>query len=254
MLEIKDLNFTYNKDELVLSNINIKIKKGEFIGIIGPNGSGKSTLMKLTAGLLETNSGTILYNQKDIREINKKEWAKICTMMLQEFSIYFDFEVKEIIDLAAFPYSSLFNTKDIDKEMLIEVLDKLDIPNLYNRSFFQLSGGEKKLVLIAKTILQNTDFILLDEAAANLDLKHKYNLYKYLLELNSNGKTIISTFHDLNFALKFCKRIVILKNGRVQSDGPPQNSISKELLENTYEVPFKITEKNGLIQTDVEIN
>lgn len=244
MMEIlKAENITYTICENIINNdINISFKANTFTGIIGPNGSGKSTFLKQIYRVLEPENGKIYLKNMDIRYINSRQIAKEMAVLPQENQSEFDYSVKEIMMMGRFPYHSMFSA-DREIESDIELIDKyLEIVGLTeqkNQSYKTLSGGEKQRVLLARALVQESDLLILDEVTNHLDIGYQYKVIEILKNLNL---TIVSAIHDLNLALKFCDRVVLIDQGKVIAEGKPGDVITKKNLKEYFNIEAQILE------------
>lgn len=169
MIEIKNLNFSYN-DKKILKNINFSLEKPEFLCLLGPNGSGKTTLLKNICGLLKVQHGEISFNNKDLLKLNRKELSKNVAIVNQNQENPYEYLVKELVEMGTYVLNLGFSEK---KNFLEEIYNLTDIEEFLDRGINTLSGGEKQRVYLARALGQNTPLLLLDEPISNLDLKHQ---------------------------------------------------------------------------------
>ncbi|MCZ6513586.1 MAG: heme ABC transporter ATP-binding protein [Nitrospinae bacterium] len=241
LIETRSLTFAYAQ-EPVLSDISIRFQPGEFIGIIGPNGSGKSTLLKLIGGILPALSGTVFFKDRELSRYKKKELAVAIAWIPQDKQMAFPFKVIDIVLMGRHPYLSplSFEGED-DYRIAQEAMQQTQVAEFAERSFNEISGGEKQRVMIASAISQKSEVMLLDEPTSALDIKYQMEVLNILKRLNEQeGKSLILAMHDLHLASKFCKRLVLLKEGRVFCEGTPAEVLKREILEDVYEVKVKI--------------
>lgn len=233
MVEIKNLSYK-TKDKVILDNISIKFPEKKFIGIIGPNGAGKSTLLKNIYGVLNSSSGDIFIDNKNIKNITGKERAKKIAVLSQEDREDFDFNIEDIVKMGRYPYKNIFeNYSKTDKEIALKMLKKVGMENYVGRSFKELSGGEKQRVLIARALAQDTPILILDEPTNHLDIGYQLQLLHLIKHLD---KSVISALHDLNVASLFCDYIYILKDGKLIAEGTPEEVLNKENLKNIFNI------------------
>ncbi len=241
LIEARNLTFAY-AEEPVIKNISLDFQTGEFIGVIGPNGSGKSTLLKLIGGILPSPSDTVFFKNRELRQYKKKELAIAIAWIPQEKQMAFSFKVIDIVLMGRHPYLSplSFEGED-DYRIAQDAMQQTQVAEFAGRSFNEISGGEKQRVMIASAISQKPEVMLLDEPTSALDIKYQMEILNILKRLNEQeGKSLILAMHDLHLASKFCKRLVLLKEGRVFCEGPPGAVLKKEILEEVYEVKVKI--------------
>jgi len=241
MIEIKDLNFSYGKNS-VLREINFSAAAGEFISIIGPNGAGKSTLIKMMDGILNTEKSKVLLEGKSINDFSRKELAQRIAYLPQESKFAFTYTVREVVMMGRFPYlKGVFTYTAEDYHIVKEMMILMEIEQFADRSFNELSGGEKQRVLIASALAQQPNIILLDEPTSALDLHHQISIYHILKKLQKEQNlTIIVVTHDINLAAQFCERITLMGKGKIIRDGEPKNVLQFNLLQETFGVKVYI--------------
>lgn len=240
MLKVQDLNFAYRKGgKNIFYNFSVEFQKG-FNVILGPNGAGKSTLIKSIFGLLDY-TGDILYGDCDIGNMafeKKIEWMSYLPQMDLDISTL---TVLEIVLLGRLPELKS-KVSEEDLKIVMEVLRDLNIEELAGNVFNHLSGGQKKLVFIAQTLVRNPKIILLDEPTNSLDLQKQLELCFLLKRLvKEKGIDIIAILHDVNLAARYADYIVILKeDGRVYDAGSANKVICEKMLRDVYGVIGKV--------------
>jgi len=241
LLKADGISFAY-ETEPVICDVSLSIQAGEFLGIIGPNGSGKSTLLKLMAGLLQPDARNVLFRGADLKASSRKKLAQSMAWIPQEQSMPFPFKVAEIVMMGRHPYLSAFTFEsENDFDIVRRAMEKTQTSGFAQRRFNEISGGEKQRVLLASAIAQEPEVMLLDEPTSALDLKYQVELLRILQDLNSaRNVTVVLAMHDLHLASKYCRRLVLLKDGRVVRDGTPDEVLQKKILEDVYEVAVKI--------------
>ena len=236
MIEVTNLTFSYGRStEPILKDLNLRIMVGEFVGLLGPNGSGKSTLLKLMSGILPPRSGKIVFHGKEISTMGRKEMARKVAVVPQESPIIFPFRVVEVVLMGRYPHlKGLTLEGKQDLVMVREAMELTDIRHLADRRITELSGGEKQRVIIARALVQQPELLLLDEPTTFLDIRHQMAIYDLLRGLNRReGLTMVGVMHDLNWAARYCRRLLLLKEGRVWCDGTPERVLRPE---NIWEV------------------
>ena len=194
MIKVTNLSHYYNKD-LALKDINLEIKKAQFVSIIGESGSGKSTLLSVLSTLLKPSSGEIVYedtNYKNIKNIDNFRRENIGFIFQFHYLINY-LSVKENINLA---------NEKASKEEIFELLRLLGIENLIDKYPNEISGGQRQRVAIARAMINNPKIIFADEPTGNLDSKNSLNVFELFSTLAKKGTTIIVATHDKNLALK----------------------------------------------------
>ena len=242
---ISDVDFSYGLQPC-LHDISLTLEPGIFYGLIGPNGSGKSTLLDLISGYLRPDSGTITLNGKPLENQKRSALARLLTMVPQTFTFNFDFDVYQTVMMGRHPHIERFSSPQAaDHNQVAEALHLLGIEQLARRSIRKLSGGEKQRVMIARALAQDTDFMLLDEVTANLDINHAIAIMQTLKKLVSTGKTVVAALHDLNMALAFCDKVVVLDRGRLQHFGRAEEIINPQMVSDIYQVSAELVRTDG---------
>lgn len=237
MIETKNLSY-FIKNKKILDNINLKTKHGDVIAIIGPNGAGKSTFLKLLRKLLILNSGKIYLNKKDILKLNNKELSKIIAYLPQTIKAV-ACSVEDCILLGRKPHIKFFPSK-VDYEKCEKMTSKLNLQKFKNKNVLKLSGGELQKVLIARSLVQESEVLFLDEPINHLDIKNQLEIMN--ITKNMTKEKNLTTFivlHDLNLALKFSDKILLLKNGKNIFFGD-KHEITSNILSNAYEVEINL--------------
>ena len=235
MINIENISLSYGKDS-VLENISLNLKAKSFIGIIGKNGTGKSTLLKSIVGLLKPINGNIFINYADIYKMKKNVLAKKISFMPQSMQFDFSFKVKDFVMFGRYPYINMFKPASKEDFKVVEdIMNFTEITEFAERNINELSGGEKQKVLLAQTLVQQTDIIALDEPTSHLDIGSQATIFKLLKMLNEKyNKTIIATVHDLNLAGEFCSDIVLLDNKKVLNFGSAEKVLNYSDIEKVY--------------------
>ncbi len=248
---LKAENLFYDIDDIkILEDISLEIKKGDFIGVIGANGSGKSTLLKNIYRVLKPTKGCIYLNEQDIKNLSNKEIAKELAVVSQEFDYGFDFTVKQIVLMGRYPLKEFYETENKDDEKSIDLaLRRVGLEEFKDRSFLTLSGGEKQRVLIARAIAQETEFIVMDEPTNHLDVGYQMKIMDLILSLN---KTVLTAIHDLNMAIVYCDKVIVIDDGKIIKIGKPSEIITEELIKKIYDVPSHI-EYNDFLERNMVI-
>jgi len=236
-IEIKNLSYSILEHQ-ILNDVSISVSNKKMVGVIGPNGSGKTTLLKHIYRAIPPKKKTVYINQREIESYSFSESAREITVMRQENSSDFDFTVMDMVLLGRAPYRKYFEafTPD-DKSIAKEALISIGMENYADRSFNALSGGEKQRVLIARSLTQGADILILDEPTNHLDVHYQWSLMELISKMN---RTVLSVFHELNLASRFCDFIYVLKDGKIVTAGTPKDIISKELMAEVFGVDAEI--------------
>ncbi len=228
----------------ILDNLNCMFEKGKIYGIIGPNGSGKTSFMKNILRFIEAEEGSIVLDEINLMNYRRKDLAKKIALVPQNTMLESSFLVNDIVMMGRIPHQKRFaDASEIDREKVQKAMLLTDCYELRDKSVTTLSGGEAQRVVTARAIAQDTQWLVLDEPTSNLDVKHQIELMDTLVKLNEKKeKTIIAVLHDINIAVEYCNRIIMMKNGRIHSNGKTEEVLTKENLIDVYDVDFEILE------------
>lgn len=232
-LQVKNLKFTIGKKE-ILKDISFNVPHGSFIGIIGPNGSGKSTLLKNIYRLYTPSSGDIILDNKQLCKMKDKECAREIAVLAQENHTHFDFTVEQIVKMGRYPYKSIledYSKEDI--EMVEQILIKVGLEKYKHRTFSELSGGEKQRTLIARALVQHTQFLVLDEPTNHLDIGYQIQLMDLVQSLHI---TTLAAIHDINLATMYCDYLIVMKHGEIVKMGTVEEVVTAPMLKDVFGV------------------
>ena len=248
ILEAKDISFGYD-EKVVLKNINLMVEEADFLGIIGPNGSGKTTLLKMLCRGLKPGQGKVLFKGEDIFRLDTRFVAKNIAMVPQDENIIFPFTVFEIVMMGRSPYINRFSwEKKEDVNIVHSAMKLADVLRLRDRNIDELSSGERQRVFIARALAQMPKVLLLDEPTSHLDINHQRDVLELIKKLNENVKiTVIMISHDINLASKYCKQLVLLKSGKIYTEGSPKKVITKKGIKDVYGVKVELVKGNVLL-------
>lgn len=238
-ITIKDLSFSYGS-EFIINSINAEFHTGEVTVIAGPNGSGKSTLVKAIMTLIDIKKGHIFLNKKDILSLSHIDRAKKIGYVAQDMPRDFDFTVYEIVEMGRYPYKKEWDIKK-DSYYINRALKLTDSIGFKDRSIKTLSGGELQRVLLARALAGNPKYLILDEPASNLDIKHNIDMMKLIKSLTTELKiTTIMVLHDLNSILHYGDKVILLRDGRILKSGSVKNVFTPETIESTYSIKSSV--------------
>lgn len=246
-IDVINLSASYTKAKPILEDLSFSLDEGKILSIIGPNGGGKSTLLYLLGklsveNLIKTN-GEIFIDREKIESLSQTKKAKTISYLGQGESLSWHFSVFETILMGRYAHSSPYlpYTKE-DKEIALSVLEELDLLHLKERSTAQLSGGEFQKVLLARSLCQNTDIMLLDEPFTYLDIQHQNALVQLIKKIaKEKNKTIVLSLHDLNLCPLLSDKVLAL-NKKDSFFGNIEEVFKPEILNRIYHTEFGIFE------------
>jgi iron complex transport system ATP-binding protein len=244
IVEIKDISCGYGR-RMVLTGVNMRIDRGEFVGIIGPNGSGKTTLLRAISGFLPLVKGRITFEGRKREHIARREQAQKMAVVTQSSDQTPLFSVEEYVVLGRLPYRGSLQFMETTRDIVVaqRAMELTGITHLKGRMIGELSGGERQLVSVARAIAQEPRLLLLDEPTAHLDIGHQVQIMDLLQQLNrKHSVTIVMVVHDLTLASLSCERLVLLDRGRVRKIGRPTVVLTRKILEEVYKISVDIME------------
>jgi iron complex transport system ATP-binding protein len=206
------------------------------VAIAGPNGAGKSTLLGIMAGLRQPYSGSCMYGGTEVRRWQRRDFARRVAFLPQMLRFEFPFTAEQVVLMGRTPYGGGWFESPADFELVEQAMAITDTVAFRARDFRSLSGGERQRVVLASALAQKPETLLLDEPTTFLDLKHQMSLYRLLAELGRQGMLVIAVTHDLNLALQFADRALVLQQGRLAADGAPADVFTPQLIHDIFEV------------------
>ncbi|MBE5953873.1 MAG: ABC transporter ATP-binding protein [Lachnospiraceae bacterium] len=235
------------KKEPVLNHIDLKLEEGCFYGILGPNGAGKTSLVRQLLKLRDCTSGQVFLDEKNIREIKRNHIARKLAFLPQIINSSVDFTVEEVVAMGREPYrKGLAPLSSRDKQIIEEAMSYTDCDKLRDKSISFISGGERQRVMIARTIAQDTPWIILDEPVSSLDITHQTQLMRLLDNLrNEKNKTVVAILHDINLSTSYCTHLVFMKEGKVFKEGTVEELLTPENLKELYDMEFEFVNVEG---------
>lgn len=229
----------------VLRGIDLTIAPRAFVGLIGPNGAGKSTLLRALLGLTAS-TGPIRLGGSDARAMTSRERARHIAYLPQERDVAWDVSVRTLVELGRAPHGSVFGSVGkADRAAVARAISRMEIEPFRERIVTTLSGGEKARVLIARALAQDTPILLADEPTAGLDPAHQIALMAIFADLAREGRAVVASMHDLGLAARWCDRLILLHDGRVVADGPPDAVLTPANLRAVYGVEAFFGEARG---------
>lgn len=243
MLELKNISFSYGNKN-ILKNVGFTANKGEFVGILGVNGCGKTTLLKSINKINKISSGEIILDGQSVLSLKGDEIAKKIAYVPQMLGESYEVNVTEFLMMGRKPYVS-WGFSENDVEIVEKVMKELNIEHVAKKSFNELSGGQKQKVLIARALVQEADVYILDEPISFLDIKNQIEVLKILKKLAvEKEKIVVVVIHDLNMAMKFAHKILLVKEGEAFAYGETAKVLNSKNIKAIYDVDVEIVSNN----------
>ena len=236
-MEARKLCFSYNEQPFI-EKLEIKLHEGKVTTILGPNGSGKSTLLNLFANQYTPQSGSIYLDQKNIRDIKKKEIAQKLAVVYQQNLSPSDLTVEKLISYGRIPHKKLWKDMEEKDEAVIEwALSVTKLTEFKHKKLMSLSGGERQRAWIAMALVQKTKILFLDEPTTYLDIYYQLEILELIRELNRKwGLTVVMVLHDINQAIQYSDEIIVMKKGTIVEQGPVEEILTEALIEKVYDI------------------
>jgi iron complex transport system ATP-binding protein len=223
-LRVEDAWFHYpGREQPALRAFGLTVAPGEVVGLIGPNGAGKSTALRLAAGLLEPASGTVRVQGADPARLPRARAARLVALVPASLAVQFPMTVRDLVALGRTAHlQGLFESAE-DRRAVADALAFASVEALAGRPYGELSAGEQRRVLVARAVAQSPRVLLLDEPTANLDVAHAVSLLRRVVaHARATRTAVVAAIHDLNLALLFCDRVVLMQAGGVVAQGEPE--------------------------------
>ncbi|RRQ26996.1 ABC transporter ATP-binding protein [Rhodococcus sp. Eu-32] len=218
----------------ILDGVDFEPTVGETVGLIGPNGSGKSSLLRILAGIVTPDHGSVTLDGDAMESLRRKQIARRVAMVDQHATTDVDISVRDVVRLGRIPHQGLLGgDAAADDRAIARALENTGMTSKSDRLWHTLSGGERQRVQIARALAQEPTELLLDEPTNHLDIQHQLDILALVAEL---PLTSFIALHDLNLAAMFCDRIVVLRDGRVVATGTPVDVITADLVREVYNV------------------
>ncbi len=241
-VEFKNVTCGYDGSP-VLQGANLRIMRGDFVGLLGPSGSGKTTLLRSILGSVDILGGDILV---DGESINKNRPRIGSVPQLETIDWQFPVTVEQVVMMGCTSTNPLFPWfRRSERERAQDIMQRLGIADLRGRHIRELSGGQQQRAFLARALVSSPRLLLLDEPTSGVDIKTRDEVMHLLDELNHQDITIIMTTHEINAVAAHLPWIVCL-NGRIVAEGPPQEIFTPEILKRTYNADIHVTEYQGM--------
>lgn len=223
----------------VLRGAGLRVRTGEVLALVGPNGAGKSTLLSVLAGDGGRPGGEVRIAGREAREWSAGDLALRRGVLPQAAALSFPFTVVDVVRMGRAPWSGT-PLEDEDEAAVAEAMAATEVEEFADRSFSELSGGERARVALARVLAQRVPLLLLDEPTAALDLRHQELVLRICRDRAAAGDAVVVVLHDLSLAAACADRVAVLQDGAVVADGPPAEVLRGELLGRVYRQPVEV--------------
>jgi len=246
-IKVRDVKYGYPGFRVdVLKGVTLDLRESKVTALLGVNGSGKTTLFNLLLKILIPKEGSILFGGKNMNEFSRNDLSRIVAFIPQEEVSSFPYTVLEYLLMGRAPHLGFFSTPTKrDEDKIVKVLADLGISHLEKRNVTGLSGGERRLVFIARALAQEPEILLVDEPTAHLDLRNKARVLGVMREMADSGKTVVFSTHDPNEASLVADDVGILNDGRIVGFGPPASVMTEDVLKAIYGAEVAISRVKG---------
>jgi energy-coupling factor transport system ATP-binding protein len=255
MISVRNVDFHYPDGQDVLRGVNVEIGDGEFVAIMGENGAGKTTLVKMFNGLLKPTKGTVAIDGVETSAKSVAQLSRSVGLIFQnpDNQLFAETVAQEL----GFSLKNFGFSEDVIQKRVTSFLHILDLERYENSSPFVLSGGERKRVALAAILVWDPKHVVMDEPTIGQDYLQKERLRNFIMQLVSQGKTVVIVTHDVEFVAECKPRVILLSKGKIIGDGPAAHILTEHALidQASLKMPQIATLMNSLrdLGTDQDI-
>ena len=241
MLEAEKLVFSASGRNII-EDLSLQVPAGDVLAIIGPNGAGKSTLLKMLTGQLTPSAGSVRLQGEAVHSLAPSAMAKVLAYVPQGPQAPPDILVRELVSYGRHPHRAWYmGSRAEDEEAVERALERTGLVDLAKRPVGLLSGGERQRAWLALALAQQPQVLLLDEPTTFLDVCHQFELLDLLQRLNEEDNlTVVLVLHEINHALRYAKRVAVVKDGHLAALGSPWDVVTPELLRQVFRVQGEV--------------
>lgn len=244
MIVARNLTKRYGST-VVLDDVSVEIPRGGITALIGPNGAGKSTLLSLVGRLLKPDAGTVTIDGVPAHELQQSEFAKKVAILKQDNHLGVRLTVEDLVTFGRYPHSRGRPNLQ-DRAHVERAIDFLELGDLRHRFLDELSGGQRQRAFVAMVLCQGTDYVLLDEPLASLDMRHAVAMMKRMQGVARElGKSVVIVLHDINFAATYADTIIAMKDGRVVQHAAVDAVMTPAALRAIYDIDVHVERIGG---------
>ena len=246
-LSLVNLEFELNGSP-VISGVSVQFPAGQVTGILGPNGAGKTTLLRLAAGLLTPKTGHVAFDEPSADFARPDIRARHIGYLPQHNGSAWSVRVCDLVALGGLANETWADSALASvhqNQTVLKALELCDAAHLSVRAITALSGGEQARVFLARLLATEADILLLDEPVKMLDPAHQLKTMSLLVRLAEAGRTVVVVMHDLNLALRYCDNVVLMRDGRVDAQGAPQDVFTQDRLQRIFGLDVSLVAHQG---------
>ena len=238
-------------DRIILNEVTVRAVAGEFIAVIGANGAGKSTLLSALAGLLAADGGIVQLNGRELSAYGGRELARRRAYLPQNPRCEWPISVERLVGLGLTPALPAFGGwSDAERIRIDLMLSQFDLVEHRDQSATTLSGGELARAMLARAFVGDPNVLIVDEPIAGLDPRHALDSMRRLRSFAQSGKLVVSSLHDLTLAGRYATRIVALREGRMEIEGPPADVLTPPIIRAVFDAQSIVQTGPGGLYVD----
>lgn len=240
MLCVNDLRVGYNATEIV-HGASFTVEDGEYACIIGANGCGKTTTLKAVLGMIRPTGGTVTMDGRPTTGLSERELARIFAYIPQVHRPPFPFTVADVVLMGRTPHlATMSRAAQRDRDVAFDAMQRMGVLHLADRSYTDLSGGQRQLVLIARALAQEPKLLVMDEPTASLDFGNQELVLSTMRDLALGGMGVLMVTHDPDHALYCADKVIVMEGGSVVDTGTPEQTITEETLDRIYGIETRV--------------
>ena len=227
--------------QTLLDGVDLDAERGQLVGLIGPNGAGKTTLLRAIAGILSYSQGVVLLEGSDLKNATPRDIARALALVPQVAPYTQGFTALELVLMGRYPHMARLQIESKQDNLIARNAMRLtETEQFADRTLDTLSGGERQRIFVSRALAQQPRILLLDEPTSNLDILHQLKVIGLVRKLVGGGLTSIAAIHDLQMAARYCDRLVLMKDGKVLAQGPPEEVLTSDTLASSFGIKAEV--------------